>query len=385
MTPTRFAGRLRGVIAFAPTPFTDDDRVDLDGLAASWTTWRRHGGPVAVCGAVGEYAALDLDEYAAVMRVAADAVAGRVPLIVGIGHGDADRERPRGDGARAGAERDPRRSRLVRRARRRWPRRALSDAWRARPGSGSSCSRHAARRTAGPAAAARGARRRRRPEGRGRATCALFAEARERIGDRWAWINGMAELQAAEYAVLGADAFTSGLVNVAPELTRAVRARRWRRATGRRCAARGPHPSASRRSGRRRPGYGVAVIKEAMAMLGQRGGGACDRRSRRSRPRTASSSGTCSRSGRAGPGRLTSVVIEPDLRPGRHARPAHPPRDSSGTRSGTPTTLRLRRGSRSTRERDRRRDARRARRPCSTTESRDAVRAAPAARRRATR
>ena len=70
LTPTELREQLRGVIAFAPTPFTEDDRVDLDGLARTVDDLVACGGPVAVCGAVGEYPALDLDEYRAVMRTA---------------------------------------------------------------------------------------------------------------------------------------------------------------------------------------------------------------------------------------------------------------------------------------------------------------------------
>jgi 5-dehydro-4-deoxyglucarate dehydratase len=100
----------------------------------------------------------------------------------------------------------------------------------------------------------------------------LFAAARESIGPRWAWINGMAELQAAEYAVLGADAFTSGLVNVAPGLALAVRDAvadaSWEELADLVARIR---PFATLRS--RRPGYGIAVIKEAIALLGGPGGG----------------------------------------------------------------------------------------------------------------
>jgi len=77
----------------------------------------------------------------------------------------------------------------------------------------------------------------------------------------------MAEMQAAEYAVLGADAFTSGIVNVVPELTQAVAraasAEDWE--TLRSCVDR-IRPLATLRG--RRPGYGVAVIKEALEVLG---------------------------------------------------------------------------------------------------------------------
>jgi 5-dehydro-4-deoxyglucarate dehydratase len=100
----------------------------------------------------------------------------------------------------------------------------------------------------------------------------LFAEARRRIGERWAWINGMAELHVARYAALGADAFTSGLVNVAPDLTRGVRdaaeAGRWEQVGELGEVIR---PFSALRA--RAPGYSTAVLKEAMAMLGRPGGG----------------------------------------------------------------------------------------------------------------
>jgi 4-hydroxy-tetrahydrodipicolinate synthase len=82
----------------------------------------------------------------------------------------------------------------------------------------------------------------------------------------------MAELHVARYAAIGADAFTSGLINVAPELTRAVRdeaaAGRWDRVGE---LAERIRPFAALRA--RAPGYSTAVIKEAMAMLGKPGGG----------------------------------------------------------------------------------------------------------------
>lgn len=100
----------------------------------------------------------------------------------------------------------------------------------------------------------------------------LFAAARSAIGERWAWINGNAELNVERYAALGADAFTSGLINVAPHLTIAVRdaAARgdWAEVTA--LGDRIRPFSALRASG---PGYSTVVIKEAMALLGKPGGG----------------------------------------------------------------------------------------------------------------
>ena len=79
--------RLRGVIAFTPTPFADDDRVDLDGLARQVDFLCRRGAhTVVVCGGVGEFFSLDLDEYRDCIRVAVEAGAGRLPVLAGIGH-----------------------------------------------------------------------------------------------------------------------------------------------------------------------------------------------------------------------------------------------------------------------------------------------------------
>jgi dihydrodipicolinate synthase/N-acetylneuraminate lyase len=267
--PTALRAGLRGVISFAPTPFTDDDALDVDALAASIDRLVSLGGPVAVCGAVGEYAALDIEETRAVTRMAASAVGGRVPLIVGIGHGARIGAGLAEDAARSGAD-----GILV------------NPGWFGEPADDGLVEHY---------------RRLARASGLGLIVFAtrgheyglarllrlaeldevialkdevgdlrLFAEARARIGDRWAWINGMAEMQAPEYAVLGADAFTSGLVNVAPDVTlavaRAVERQDWE-ALG--ALAERIRPFAALRA--RRPGYGVAVIKEAMAILGLSG------------------------------------------------------------------------------------------------------------------
>jgi 5-dehydro-4-deoxyglucarate dehydratase len=86
MTP--LAGRLRGLLCFPVTP------VDVaGGLAAD--AYRRHlrssvdSGCAAVfaCCGTGEFATLDLTEYAEAVAVAVDEVAGRVPVIAAVGYG----------------------------------------------------------------------------------------------------------------------------------------------------------------------------------------------------------------------------------------------------------------------------------------------------------
>lgn len=100
----------------------------------------------------------------------------------------------------------------------------------------------------------------------------MFIEMMERIGDRLAWINGMAETLAVPYCAAGAQGMTSGIVNFAPQLSLAVweasKAGRWDEA--RALIAQKIRPLARLRA--RRNGYSIAVIKEAMNLLGMPGG-----------------------------------------------------------------------------------------------------------------
>jgi len=270
--PNELKAKLRGVIAFPPTPFTDDDRVDYDGLARQVDFLCRSGAHVVVvCGGVGEYFSLELDEYRDCIRVGAEAAAGRVPLLAGIGHstriacGLAEHaERCGADGLMINpvyfiepsedgmlrhyhelgqatglgmmmfstkiavyspvtVERLAEVENVV----------ALKDEW---------------------------------------GDLKLFIETKERLGDRLVWINGMAEVLAAAYFGAGAAAFTSGIVNFAPELTLAV----WTAGAAgnmdalNRLVAEQIRPLAKLRE--RRKGYQITVVKEAMNLLGLPGG-----------------------------------------------------------------------------------------------------------------
>lgn len=258
------------MVAFTPTPFDASDQVDHAGLARSVGELAELGGPVAVCGAVGEYWALDLAEYRAVIETAVTAAAGRVPLIVGIGHGTRIAASLAEHASRAGADGI-----------------MVDPFWFADPADDGLVAHYRAIASASGLGvivfSTRGQLYRldqilRLAEIDGvmalkeeAGDADLFAAARAAIGDRWAWINGNAELSVRRYAELGADAFTSGLVNVAPHLTCAVRdaaaARRWDEVDT--LAERIRPFSALRASA---PGYSTVVIKEAMALLGKPGG-----------------------------------------------------------------------------------------------------------------
>ncbi|MEZ4500310.1 MAG: dihydrodipicolinate synthase family protein [Thermomicrobiales bacterium] len=87
VSPQDLQQQLRGVIAFTPTPFHPDERVDYDALAQQVNRLIINGAHVVVvCGGVGEYVSLTNDEYRECISVAVEATNKRVPLLAGIGH-----------------------------------------------------------------------------------------------------------------------------------------------------------------------------------------------------------------------------------------------------------------------------------------------------------
>jgi 5-dehydro-4-deoxyglucarate dehydratase len=79
---------LDGLLSFPLTPFTSDDRLDLDVLAEHITR-QVDAGPSALfvaCG-TGEFTGLTTAEYADVVRTAVKVVGGNVPVYAGAGGG----------------------------------------------------------------------------------------------------------------------------------------------------------------------------------------------------------------------------------------------------------------------------------------------------------
>src|SRR4051794_25604156 len=90
--PSRYVDRnsmrLSGLLSFPLTPFTADDKVDLD-VFAEHVTRQVEAGPAGLfvaCG-TGEYTALSLAEYREVVAAAVRVAAGRVPVFAGTGGG----------------------------------------------------------------------------------------------------------------------------------------------------------------------------------------------------------------------------------------------------------------------------------------------------------
>ena len=267
-----FKASLRGVLAFSPTPFTADDEVDLDGLAQHVDLLCRSGVPVVVvCGGVGEFFSLEMDEYRACIRTAVEAVAGRSIVAAGIGHSTRIARQLAAYAEQVGADGlminppyfvQPSEEGLVAHYR------GIADATSlgmivfSTPPSVYTAASLARLAEVDNVVALKDEH----------GDLKLFGEMVERLGDRYTWINGMAEVLAGPYAASGAQAMTSGLVNFAPALSLEV----WRCARGGEWArlqqliAEQARPIARLRE--RKKGYPIAIIKEAMNLLGLRGG-----------------------------------------------------------------------------------------------------------------
>lgn len=80
--------RVQGLLSFPLTPFTADDRVNLD-VFATHLEQQVAAGPSALfvaCG-TGEFSGLSAGEYREVVRTAAQVVGGRLPVFAGAGGG----------------------------------------------------------------------------------------------------------------------------------------------------------------------------------------------------------------------------------------------------------------------------------------------------------
>jgi 5-dehydro-4-deoxyglucarate dehydratase len=274
LTPSELQQQLRGVIAFVPTPFRTDEALDLDSLAAHLDFMcRSHVQTIVVCGGVGEYFALDDAEFGEVVRTSAAVVGGRASLLAGVGASTRRACALAECAASAGVDGlmvNP--VHFLRPSEEGWfaHYRALAQA----AGLGLMVFS-----TAGVSYA---------PDSLERLAeipeviafkdelgdLKLFGELVERLGDRLTWINGMAETWLAPYVSLSAQAVTSGMVNVVPDLSHAIwdaaSTSCWRELQ----KLLGGGPRALARLRERRNGYPIMVIKEALNLLGRPGGGA---------------------------------------------------------------------------------------------------------------
>src|SRR5262245_61325939 len=86
MTPAELKARLVGVVGFPVTPFAADGSVDLAGLRQNVEAMAAHPFCATVAaGGTGELYSLSVAEHADVVRTTVEAVAGRMPVIAGVG------------------------------------------------------------------------------------------------------------------------------------------------------------------------------------------------------------------------------------------------------------------------------------------------------------
>src|SRR5262249_31717980 len=86
MQPTELRSKLRGVISFPCTPFKQDLSLDLEGFRSNLRSLLKH----PVCAIVapagtGEIHSLSPEEHLAVVKIAIEEAAGRVPVLAGSG------------------------------------------------------------------------------------------------------------------------------------------------------------------------------------------------------------------------------------------------------------------------------------------------------------
>jgi 5-dehydro-4-deoxyglucarate dehydratase len=259
---------LAGVLAFLPTPFWNDGGLDEAGIERQVDFLIRGGASViVVAGGVGEFYALSADEHRRLVTLAVGAAGGRVPVIAGIGHSTEIATELGRQAVRAGAS-----ALMVNPLYFVQPElRGIVEHYR-RIGAATETGLiifNTAGAVYGPdeleaLAAVPEAFAVKDEHG----DIALFERSRERLGSRFTWINGMAEPRAWEYAAAGAEAMTSGVVNVDPEASIGI----WAAAkagdrTRYDALLRRVEPILGLR--RSRPGYHTTVLKEAMGILGR--------------------------------------------------------------------------------------------------------------------
>jgi 5-dehydro-4-deoxyglucarate dehydratase len=86
MHPEELKSSLKGLLAFALTPFDQNGKIDIDALR-SHVELLLESGCTAIfpAGGTGEYFSLALDEYREVVKACVEQVAGRIPVIAGVG------------------------------------------------------------------------------------------------------------------------------------------------------------------------------------------------------------------------------------------------------------------------------------------------------------
>ncbi len=268
MKPSELKARLIGVLSFLITPFRENQELDVEGLTFVVKKMRCSGAHAIVCGGgVGEFYALDFEEYRSVIRTTVRAADGRVPVLAGIGHTTklacelartAEGEGADGLMINPFYFTEPDLDGLYRHYE------ALAEASSLGQIIFSTRQFVYTPEMVTKLAEIDSVIGLKDEVG----DLDSFVTTVELLGDRLAWIDGMAEPFVASYFACGAKSFTTGLANFAPEIPLSI----YRAAaagdyvTVRSLVAQKVSAIAALRA--KRKGYHIAVLKEAMSLLG---------------------------------------------------------------------------------------------------------------------
>lgn len=273
MTPGELRNRFRGVFGFPVTPFRPDLSLDLDALARNVDWMSRHPFCALVAaGGTGELYSLSIAEILEVVKVTVQAAAGRMPVVAGVGFNAILGAEIACGVERAGADC------LL----------ALPPYYANPPEEGLGDYYQSIARASGlpliiysrewavfsPQAVARLAESipslMAWKDGQGDAR--KYQRIMTYVGDRLAWLGGIGDDCVPAYFAIGVQAYTSSISNIAPklslELAEAGLAGDFARLD--RLMRRYVHPLYAIRD--RMRGYEVAVMKQAMEILGMSAG-----------------------------------------------------------------------------------------------------------------
>ena len=273
MNPTELRSRLRGVFGFPVTPFHKDLSLDLDGLARNVEAMVRHPFCALVAaGGTGELYSLTIDEIAEVVRVTVQAAEGKMPVVAGTGFNAAMGAEIARRVERAGADcllaLPPYYSNA--------PEDGLFDYYEV-IGAASELPLMVYSRdwaVFSPQMVARLADRVPSLMGwkDGQGDARKYQRIMQHVGDRLAWFGGIGDDCVPAYFAVGVQAYTSSISNIAPrislELAEAGMAHNFPALE--RLMSRYVHPLYAIRD--RARGYEVAVMKQAMEILGMPAG-----------------------------------------------------------------------------------------------------------------
>lgn len=265
--------RFPGCIGFPVTPFTADDELDEAALRANTEFMMNTGlAALAFCGSNGEMPSIRLDEYERIAAIAGEMVAGKKGLILGVGQTLHTASAMARAARKAGAEAIL----LVAPYSNDLSEQGLADYYARVAGAAEIPVFLYQTKWSGVLPLSlldrltdvENIRMVKDENG----SLGHYLSVRGHFGDRFYWVNGMAEPFVPSYWKLGVETYTSGLACFMPQVTlkvgEAARAEDW--AEVNRLLDESVVPLYAIRN--RRPGYKCSMIKTAMELCGLPGG-----------------------------------------------------------------------------------------------------------------